>query len=210
MANENPWLQIPLGDYEGHMSAEGVGQLPVLADLFEQVLEELRPDSIAVLGVAGGNGFDRVERFGVARILGVDCNREYLDAVTARFGHLAGLELHACDLSQQKLDAAPVDLVHAALVFEHAGAGKCLDNAIRMVRPGGCLSVVLQLPSESAHGVSPTPFPSIQRLRDHFRMIEPEWFQNAMQEHGFRQRREARIPLPAGKAFWLGVFERLC
>jgi len=37
-----------------------------------------------------------------------------------------------------------VELVHAALIFEHAGTGRCLENAISLVSPGGHLSVVTQ------------------------------------------------------------------
>jgi hypothetical protein len=43
----------------------------------------------------------------------------------------------------------PVQLVHAALVFEHAGVDDCLDNALSMIAPGGNLSVVLQMPAEN-------------------------------------------------------------
>jgi len=35
----------------------------------------------------------------------------------------------------------------AALIFEHAGLDRCLENAVNMVAPGAALSVVLQLPS---------------------------------------------------------------
>lgn len=57
----NPWLSIPLEDYEGHMSSPEVGQLDALAELFGEALEYRRPASVAVLGVADGNGLDRVD-----------------------------------------------------------------------------------------------------------------------------------------------------
>lgn len=52
-------------------------------------------------------------------------------------------------------------MVHAALVFEHAGVSLCLENAVSMVALRGALSVVLQLPSESAEGVGASAFPSL-------------------------------------------------
>jgi hypothetical protein len=49
----NPWLGLPLGDYEGHMQSPGVGQLAVLSDLFREVLTMRSPQSVAILGIAG-------------------------------------------------------------------------------------------------------------------------------------------------------------
>jgi hypothetical protein len=31
----DPWINIPLGDYEGHMSLPSIGQARMLADEFE-------------------------------------------------------------------------------------------------------------------------------------------------------------------------------
>ena len=51
----NPWLSIPLADYEGHMNAPQVHQLEALSDLFAEALTQRRPESVALLGIAGGN-----------------------------------------------------------------------------------------------------------------------------------------------------------
>lgn len=102
---------------------------------------------------------------------------------------------------------APVDLVHAALVFEHAGVGLCLENAVRMVGAGGALSVVLQLPS--AQSVSPSGYAAIQRLRSHFVYVEPGELRRALEERGLLLDRESHHDLPEGKAFWAGIFTRL-
>ncbi len=75
----NPWLSIDLADYEGHMSAPSVGQLEVLSDLFEEVLRYCRPESVAVLGVAGGNGLDRIDTADTKRVVGVDIHPGYLE-----------------------------------------------------------------------------------------------------------------------------------
>ena len=55
----NPWLSIPLEDYEGHMGPEGVRQLAALAELFKCALDRCRPESVAVLGVAGGKAWSK-------------------------------------------------------------------------------------------------------------------------------------------------------
>jgi hypothetical protein len=61
VSEENPWPRVPLADYEGHMRAPGVEQLDALAELFGHVLTTCAPHSVAILGVAGGNGLDFVD-----------------------------------------------------------------------------------------------------------------------------------------------------
>jgi len=135
-------------------------------------------------------------------------NPLYLEAVRRRFADLHGLELHCLDLSQEIAELKPARLVHAALVFEHAGAGRCLENALSLVAPCGALSVVLQLASESETNVGLSPFPSIQGLGAGFSLIDPALLRQNLQQRGFRLIHESRRALPAGKAFWMGVFGR--
>ncbi len=68
----SPWLDIPLADYEGHMALPGVGQAEMLATLFAQLLATWTPVSAAVIGCAGGNGFDRVRVEITKRLVGID------------------------------------------------------------------------------------------------------------------------------------------
>lgn len=202
-----PWLDVPLADYEGHMMHPSVGQLEALADLFAQSLNLCRPESIAILGIAGGNGLDRVDGAQTRRILGIDIHPGYLDAVRQRFPKLP-LELLQADLQQTQIQAAPVQLVHAALIFEHAGVDTCLQNALSLVAAGGALSVVLQLPSTTAAGVSATPFPAIQNLSGHFQFVDRSALEVALSTHGFTLIHDQHRDLPSGKSFWLGLFRR--
>ena len=205
----NPWLEIPLGDYEGHMAAPEVGQLEALADLFGVALRICRPASVAVLGVAGGNGLEHCDGAIVSRVVGVDVNPRYLEEVRQRHGGSLNLELVCHDLAEKKIDLPPVDLVHAALVFEHAGVRRCMENAVGLVGDGGALSVVLQLPADGGRNVGASPFASLQRLKDHFTLIAPEWMRGEIEARGFRLVWEGERSLPAGKKFWIGVFRRL-
>ena len=52
-ARRSPWLDIPLADYEGHMSLPEVGQARLLADLLAAAIDRHALRSIAVLGCAG-------------------------------------------------------------------------------------------------------------------------------------------------------------
>jgi SAM-dependent methyltransferase len=202
----NPWLAVPLSDYEQHMSAVEVQQLDALSELFAEAMQVCRPLSVAILGIAGGNGLNQIDGRITARIVGLDVNPRYLEAVRERYSHLPGLELHCIDLAEQCIDLQPVQLVHAALIFEHAGADCCLKNAISLVAPGGHLSVVLQLPAETGQPVVASPFPSIQSLQAGFSLISPARFEESLAVRGFRLIYPTTRPLPAGKRFWMGIF----
>jgi hypothetical protein len=205
----NPWLALPLEDYEGHMGSPDVNQLALLADLFGEALVRLRPRSVAVLGVAGGNGLEHVDGTLTTRVVGIDVNPAYLSATKARFPDLRGLELHCADLEHDaRLDVEPVALVHAALVFEHAGTDRCLDHAVSLVADGGHLSVVLQLPAEGREAVTPSPFASMAALAGDFTFVDPHHLRRMLAQRELRLTHQARRTLSTGKAFWSGYFER--
>jgi len=205
----NPWLSLPLDDYEGHMGSADVNQLGPLADLFGEALARLRPRSVAVLGVAGGNGLEHVDSTLTTRVVGIDVNPAYLNATRTRFPDLRGLELHCADLeSDALLDVEPVALVHAALVFEHAGTDRCLDHAVSLVAGGGHLSVVLQLPSNGHDAVTPSPFASMATLADDFTLVDPHQLRRLLAQRDLRLTHQSRRLLPTGKSFWSGYFER--
>ena len=204
----SPWLSIPLEDYEGHMSSAGVQQLPALAELFKYALERYAPESLAVLGVAGGNGLEHVDSAVTKRLVAVDINPTYLDSVQQRFGAKPGMELRCCDLSRSDLSLEPVALVHAALIFEHTGLGRPLENALSLVAPGGKLSVVLQLPSESGKAIAGTGYASMQSLSRDFALIDVTEFQRLLVTKQFHLIEQRCRPVPAGKALWLGIFAK--
>jgi hypothetical protein len=81
----DPWLSIPLADYEGHMGADNVQQLSALSGLFKHALDVCLPDSVAILGIAGGNGLEHANPATIKRIVGFDINPGYIDEVRRRF-----------------------------------------------------------------------------------------------------------------------------
>jgi len=202
----NPWLSIPLSDYEGHMESPEVRQLGILSELFAETLSRCRPGSVAVLGIAGGNGLDHIDGAITKRVVGLDVNPAYLEAARSRFARKCDLELHCVDLAEQRVDLEPVQLVHAALVFEHAGVDLCLENAISLVAPGGALSVVLQLPAEAQQNVGASRFSAMQTLKSHFQFVDPAWLSRKLAERNFRLMHQTRRSMPAGKGFWMGIF----
>jgi hypothetical protein len=99
----NPWLSIPLEDYEGHMDSPSVQQLTALSELFKRALDLCLSESVAVLGVAGDNGLEQIDCGTTKRIVGLDINARYLDEVRRRFDALPGLELCRLDLAEHDL-----------------------------------------------------------------------------------------------------------
>jgi threonine dehydrogenase-like Zn-dependent dehydrogenase len=203
----NPWLNIPLADYEGHMRSREVQQLDALSELFAAALERFQPPSVAVLGVGGGNGLDRIDSRVTKRVVGLDFNRHYLDEARKRYGETCNLSLHCVDLAQELVELEPVHLVHAAVVFEHAGVNRCLDNAVSLVNDGGVFCAVLQLPSPAEREIGASNFPSMLTLQDNFTLVDPIIFQQKLASMGFQTVHEVLRSVP-GKGLWMGAFER--
>ncbi len=49
------WLNVDLNDHEGHMAAPEAGQSVLLADEFNRAIESAKPQSVGLIGCAGGN-----------------------------------------------------------------------------------------------------------------------------------------------------------
>ncbi len=173
----NPWLAIPLDDYERHMALPSVGQAQLLSELLAEAIAKHRPRSIAVLGCAGGNGFDRVPP-SVERLVGVDINADYVAAARRRFAGRSELELHVADLERDEPPFAAVELVYAALLFEYVAPARVLPTIAAKLVPGGALVAALQLPS-SAAAVTPSPYSSLRALADVLTLRAPADLQAA-------------------------------
>ncbi|HWT66390.1 MAG TPA: class I SAM-dependent methyltransferase [Terracidiphilus sp.] len=201
-------MEVSLADYEAHMASAAVDQATALSALFAEALELRKPESVAILGIAGGNGLESIDSGCTHRIVGIDLNPDYLQAAQARFSALPGLELHAIDLSHAKVALEPVALVHAALIFEHAGTDGCLENALALVASNGAFSVVLQIPGETSANVGDSGVESVKKFAGHFSLIDRGEFIHTLANRGFELRHEKLHPVPAGKQLWLGVFVR--
>jgi cyclopropane fatty-acyl-phospholipid synthase-like methyltransferase len=207
MAADNPWLAIPLADYEAHMALPQVGQARLLADLFAAELRGRSPSSVAVLGCAGGNGFEHAPS--TLRVVGVDLNADYVAAARARFAHrLPRLELHVADLERTELVLGPVDLVFAALVLEYVEPGAVLERIRAWLAPHGTLTTVLQLPSAEADEITPSPFTSLARLAPRLRLLSPEQLARLAARSGFQALEARTVAASGGKRFAMQSFAR--
>jgi len=204
----NPWLDVPGEEYEAHMGSPGVQQLEYLARIFAEVLTSYRPEALAVPGCATGNGFEHIPA-GASRVVGVDFNPQYLATLRQRFqSALPTLELVcedvvSCDLGQRSLD-----LVHAALIFEYVNPATIINRVEPWLRPGGTLSVVLQLPTSTGRAVSDTPYESIAALEAVLTLVEPSVVRALAGRCGLDEIESRTDTLASGKQFFFGCFQK--
>jgi len=203
----SPWLDIPLADYEGHMSLPTIAQAELLAAEFDSLLREYNPSSVAVIGCAGGNGFDRISPKTTSRVVGIDINSTYIAEASTRYASLIpNLELYVADIQQPGLSLEPVDLIYAALVFEYIELEATFHTLKSICKPNGILAVVLQLPSQSVASVSPSPFASLQALGPVMHLVPPATLHAQAAQAGFVLLSSRHLALPSHKEFLVQVF----
>jgi SAM-dependent methyltransferase len=196
----NPWLDIPVEDYEGHMGSPEVDQSGPLARVFERFLQEARPRELLLLGCGPGGGLDRVDPAVTAAVTAVDLSPSFLDELRRRFPAPGfRLTLECADVLTMTLPPGAYDAVHAALLFEYLDWRALLPRLAATLRAGGSLGVVLQLPSASAPAVTPSPFASLQRLVSVFQFVDEHLLTAAAREHGLALASRREEPLKQGK-----------
>jgi trans-aconitate methyltransferase len=189
------------------MSWPGVGQADMLATQFAQLLVKWDPASAAVIGCAGGNGFDRLDAGVTRRVVGIDINPQYIQELAYRYAAtLPGLELYVRDIQEPIERIEPVDLIYAALVLEYVEPGPVLRNFKVLCRPQGVLATVLQLPSDKGETIAESPFASLKGLAPAMHLVSPTALAVCAAESGFTPLESRRIVLSSGKAFALQVF----
>ena len=77
---ENPWKEIPLTDYESHMKLDSVMQLQAMNEMMKGQFDAYPISSVMILGIAGGNGLEHIQKGRFERVYGVDINASYLQA----------------------------------------------------------------------------------------------------------------------------------
>ncbi len=204
---DNPWLHIPLADYEAHMASAAVGQAALLADLFSAAVARHRPPSAAVLGCAGGNGFERIDPAVTPRLVGIDLNPDFVAQARTRFAaRLPGLELYVGNVQTDAFPCDPVDLIFAGLIFEYVDLAPTLARLRALLRPGGVLVTVVQLPCATMPEITPSPCTSLTRLAPAMHLVPPTDLTRAVATCGYRELQSRTATTPAGKSFQVQEF----
>ncbi len=202
-----PWLDIPLEDYEGHMSLPAIGQAQMIAEQLDRALARWGPRSVAIIGCAGCNGLDKIAGRSIERVVAVDVNPHYIERTRARHAHrLPNLEAVCADVQSESLTYDPVDLTYAALLFEYVDVGSTLKTLRRNSRTGAILTTILQLPHSTIGAVSASPYKSLGRLASVMTLLAPEALCQAAANAGFTFADSSNIELPSGKRFCLQNF----
>jgi len=202
----SPWLDVPLEEYEGHMAWPSVGQAQLLGDALSLSIERFSPQSVAILGCAGGNGFERISP-SVLRVVGVDINSQFITQTSARFrGRFKELELLAGDIQSDETSFAPVDLIFAGLLLEYVSVETVVTRVPSMLRASGHLVTVLQLPNAGHSTVSPSPFSGVKPLGEVMHFVLPSHLQEVAEARGLVQLESHTVASVAGKQFQVQVF----
>lgn len=199
---DSPWHLIPLEDYEQHMALPQIGQAQMLADELARAVSRHSPNSVAVIGCAGGNGFDRLATMKVERIVGIDINPAYVE--TARRRHaadIAGLELYVADIQSAVAPCRPVELIYAALVLEYVDVKQAMAAFRRLCLPHGVIVAVLQVVDPTLDAVSKSSFRSLELLGPVMRLLDEADVANCATSAGFTLEASRRVTLPSAKAF---------
>lgn len=203
----NPWLDIPLADYEAHMSLPTIGQSQLIADQLETLVRTYSPRSVAIVGCAGGNGFERLVGTSVTRVVGVDINPEYIEQARRRLeGRIPGLELLTADIQASTPLFDPVDLIYVALVLEYVDLEQVIGTLHRHCKSNGILAVLSQLPHETLTQVSPSPYTSLQLLAPGMHLVSHEELIRQATQVGFATAQSTTVVSPAGKHFSVDTF----
>lgn len=196
----NPWEDVMLTDYEAHMSLPQVRQLQILNEIMEKQLTEIRAETVAILGVASGNGLEYVDRKKFKTVYGIDVNKSFLQECDRRFQHLKGcLVLKEMDLLQLEQRLPDVEYVIANLLIEYIG----IQNFVRQIehaKPNWVSCVIQENLGEGFVSRSPyaQAFEDISVLHSD---IEEGPLVLKMEEAGYSLMEIETIALPNNKQF---------
>lgn len=195
---DNPWKEIPLDDYEKHMSLNSVFQLQALNQMMKEQFYTYPVHSIMILGIAGGNGLEHIDRKVFARVYGVDINEDYLKECTRRYSELGDTLVPICaDLTQDTVQLPSADLLVANLFIEYVGY-ECFQRAVEQVRPK-YVSCVIQMNTGPSF-VSESPYLHVfDRLDEVHHLMEEQGLSQAMVHIGYREQGRYESALPNGK-----------
>lgn len=153
---KNPWEEISLIDYENHMKLDSVMQLQTMNEMMKGQFYAYPVSNVTILGVAGGNGLEHIQKDKFKKVYGVDVNSSYLREVIRRYPDLDGvLECVCIDLTDEANRLPQTDMVIANLLIEYIGY-ECFQKAVRRINPQ-YVSSIIQINMEDGW-VSDSPY----------------------------------------------------
>jgi len=188
------------------MGHENVGQLEMLSRITGdqiRLIADIQNPTIAILGVANGNGLSLFKAGQCKTIIGMDINEAFLDICRHRYRYLPELKLYKIDLMVEKDRAADilrqVDLVIANLLVKHIHLNNFIDIVCQLTNP--TLSVTIQFDPDGiavSHSGYETAFDTIQC---HGQDCDEGQLTDAMFNIGYKQINRIVYELPNQKLF---------
>lgn len=194
----NPWEKISLSDYENHMKLDSVMQLQTMNQMMEGQFNTYPVSSVMILGIAGGNGLEHIDKSKFQRVYGVDINGEYLSAVKERYSDMTDiLECLQLNLIEEADQLPKAELLIANLLIEYIGY-PCFQKTVKRVQPE-YVSCIIQINVDD-RWVSDSPYIHAFDALDqvHHQMEENALIQ-AMNDIDYKLIAQTENPLPNGK-----------
>lgn len=196
----NPWKTVKLTEYESHMRLSSVYQLQTLNAMMKEQLAVCEAESVMILGIAGGNGLEHIDREKFTAVYGVDINPDYLNACRVRYPELGEVFKPICaDLTDDQLQLPCADLLIADLLVEYIGY-ECFCRIVQKVNPK-VVSCIIQINTEASF-VSDSPYThAFDGLSQVHHQMEEGVLTLSMQKIGYKKTVLQSVDLPNGKQF---------
>ncbi len=196
----NPWEKIELSDYENHMSLESVYQLQVLNQMMREQFETYDVNTIMILGIAGGNGLEHIDRNKIKKVYGVDVNQDFLAECKKRYEALGEvLETIRADLSDEHLQLPHSGLLVANLLVEYIGY-ECFQRVVKLVKTL-YVSCIIQINTGESF-VSDSPYVhAFDCLEEVHHQMDEKSLTDCMSQIGYGLKYTVEQLLPNGKKF---------
>ncbi|WOO34716.1 class I SAM-dependent methyltransferase [Anaerocolumna sp. AGMB13020] len=184
--------------YESHMKLDTVYQLQCMNDIMREQIQTYDIASLAILGVAGGNGLEHVNLNKHHKIYGIDINTEYLNSCKSRYYDMRDkLTLLSRDLLDLAIDLPKAELVIANLFLEYIGLDRFIFQLKKMSPE--YVSVVIQV-NDGEGFVSESPYHNaFDCLASVYHEINSKALTDAMNEIDFALILDVETELPNKK-----------
>ncbi|MCM1386480.1 MAG: hypothetical protein NC231_04070 [Bacillus sp. (in: Bacteria)] len=194
----NPWEEISLSDYENHMQLASVMQLQNMNQMMKSQLDAYAVSSVMILGIAGGNGLEHIDRKKYQKVYGIDINAEYLKAVKERYADMADiLECIQLNLMEETNKLPKAELLIANLLIEYIGYD-CFQKAVEQVQPQ-YVSCIIQINTDNSW-VSDSPYIHVfDNLNKVHHQMDEDLLIQTLKSSGYKLITQIEQPLPNGK-----------
>lgn len=194
----NPWEEISLSDYENHMKLDSVMQLQIMNQMMKGQFNAYSVSSVMILGIAGGNGLEHINKNKLKKVYGIDINKEYLTAVKRRYSDISNiLECVQLNLIEETNKLPRAELLVANLLIEYIGYD-CFQKAVEQVQPK-YVSCIIQINVDDSW-VSNSPYIHVFDILDKVhRQMEETLLIQTLKYIGYKLIMRKENLLPNGK-----------